>query len=125
MERANLWLKGARLDYFFFSLHCRTSARLDYFVFPLPLPLPSRGESGGLASDGVSIPFRLPFPLPLPLPFPFPLPLPLGGAPMACGKSVSQSKSGGTKGPGGGGFCREARADVEGRNGHCCGGPWI
>ena len=57
--------------------------------FPLPLPLPSRGESRGLASDGVSIPFRLPFPLPLPLPFPFPLPLPLGGAPMACGKSVS------------------------------------
>ena len=72
MERVNWWLRGAGLD---------------YFVFPLPLPLTSRGESGGLVSDGVSIPFRLPFPLPLP--FPFPLPLPLGGAPMACGKSVS------------------------------------
>ena len=55
----------------------------------MPLPLPSRGESGGLASDRVSLPFLLPFPLPFPRPFPFPLPLPLGGAPMGCGKSVS------------------------------------
>ena len=67
---------------------------LDYFVLPLPLPLPLslplpsvRGESGGLASVGVSLPFRLP--LPLPLPFPLPFPLPLGGAPIGWGKSVS------------------------------------
>ena len=53
--------------------------RWDYFVLPVPLPLPSdRGESGGLAFEGVSLPFPLPFPLPRPLPFP----LPLGGAPM-------------------------------------------
>ena len=58
----------------------------------MPLPLTSRGESGGLASDGVSLPFLLPFPLPLPRPFPFPLPL--GGAPI--------SKSEGAEGPGGG-----------------------
>ena len=69
-----MWLRGARLD---------------YFVFPLPLALPSRGESGGLASEGVSLPFPLPFPFPFPLPRPLPFPLPLGGAPMGCGKSVS------------------------------------
>ena len=57
-------------------------------LFCLPVPLPSdRGESGGLACEGVSLPFPLPFPFPLPRPFPFPLPL--GGAPMGCGKSVS------------------------------------
>ena len=60
---------------------------IDYFVLPVPLPLPSRGESRGLASDGVSLPFLLPFPFPSPRPFPFPLPL--GAAPMGCGKSVS------------------------------------
>ena len=47
---------------------------VDYLVLPLPfplsVPLPSvRGESGGLASGGVSLPFRLPLPLPLPFPF--------------------------------------------------------
>ena len=42
----------------------------------LYLYLPSvRGESGGLASGGVSLPFRLPLPLPLTFPLPFPLPL--------------------------------------------------
>ena len=65
---------------------------VDYLVLPLPFPLsvrlPSvRGESGGLASGGVSLPFRLP--LPLPLPFPLPFPLPLGGAPIGWGKSAS------------------------------------
>ena len=58
------------------GLFCLTSA----------FPLLSRDESGGLASDRVSLPFLLPFPLPLPRPLPFPLPL--GGAPMGCGKSV-------------------------------------
>ena len=38
MERANVLLRGVRRD---------------YFVLPVPLPLPSRGESGGLASERV------------------------------------------------------------------------
>ena len=56
--------------------------------FTLSLPSPSvRGESGGLGSEGVSLPLRLP--LPLPLPFPLPLPLPFRGAPIGWGKSAS------------------------------------
>ena len=46
-------------------------------------PYPNCGESRGLASGGVSLPFRLPLPLPLPFP------LPLGGAPIGWGKSAS------------------------------------
>ena len=50
------------------------------FTFPFICTLTlSRGESGGLASGGVSLPFRLPLPLPLPFPLPFPLPLGGGG----------------------------------------------
>ena len=75
---------------------------MDYFVLPLPLPLflplPSvRGESGGLVSEGVSLPLRLP--LPLPLPFPLPLPLLSGGAPIWVGEVGVIVKERGVKGP--------------------------
>ena len=47
MEKANVLLR---------------EVRRDYFVLSFPLPLPLRGESRGLASKGVSLPFPLPFP---------------------------------------------------------------
>ena len=64
--------------------------------------LREESQGGGLASDGVSLPFLLPFPLPLPFPFPFSFPLPLGGAPMGGGKSASLIEKQGRRRAGGG-----------------------
>jgi len=89
-------------------------ARLGYFFLPFPLPLPSRGESGGLASEGVSLPFPLPFSFPLPRPLPFPLPL--GGAPIWDVESRCHNQRAGTQnGLEGCGFVRNL---PEGEVGH-------
>ena len=82
------------------------------FCLASAFPLLSRGESGGLASDGVSLLFLLPFPLPLPRPFLF---LFLwGGRLLVVGSWCHKSKIEGAEGPGG---VRLREEDSAGRRG--------